>query len=355
METIKNYLDVMFARMPDTEQLRALKENLLLNMEEKYHELKREGKSENEAIGIVISEFGNIDELMDELEITKTASPLISQNVVGNTTANMAHNLLGNTTDHPVQKTKPLRRVTEEEAYAFMEEKKKSGAMIAKGVTLCISAVAMLILLRTLVSDGLIGGISEYVGNFVGITAMILLIIPAVGMFIYTSAKMEVYEYLYKPFELPEYVQAEIQARYDAFAQTYVKSVIIGVSLCILAPISVIATSLVEQNLRTYGVVVLLALVAVAVYIFIYFAAIKDSMAMLLQRDGYSLENKEKSEDKVVSAVAAVVWPLAVCIFLVTGLVYHQWHINWIVFPITAILFGMFSGAYYIIKGNPKA
>ena len=38
-------------------------------MEDKYVELKAEGKSENEAIGIVISEFGNMEELIRELGI----------------------------------------------------------------------------------------------------------------------------------------------------------------------------------------------------------------------------------------------------------------------------------------------
>ena len=46
-----------------------LKEEILSNMEEKYRELKKQGHSENEAIGTVISEFGNIDELVRELGI----------------------------------------------------------------------------------------------------------------------------------------------------------------------------------------------------------------------------------------------------------------------------------------------
>lgn len=67
MDTIAAYLNNMFASLPRTEQTYNLKQDLLANMEEKYHELKKEGKSENEAVGIVISEFGNIDELIEEL------------------------------------------------------------------------------------------------------------------------------------------------------------------------------------------------------------------------------------------------------------------------------------------------
>ena len=38
-------------------------------MEDKYNELIAEGKMDNEATGIVISEFGNLEELAEELGI----------------------------------------------------------------------------------------------------------------------------------------------------------------------------------------------------------------------------------------------------------------------------------------------
>lgn len=69
MNTIRNYLDNMFLGLPDTEDVRRAKKELLAMMEDKYNELKNNGKTENEAIGIVISEFGNLDELADALGI----------------------------------------------------------------------------------------------------------------------------------------------------------------------------------------------------------------------------------------------------------------------------------------------
>ena len=72
MDTIRIYLENMFARLPGTPEIMKLQNDMLHTMEDKYEELKSEGKSENEAIGIVISEFGNIDELLEELGL-KTA------------------------------------------------------------------------------------------------------------------------------------------------------------------------------------------------------------------------------------------------------------------------------------------
>lgn len=69
METIRNYLESMFANLPGTPEVRKAKDELWQMMEDKYTELKNEGKTENEAIGIVISEFGNLDELARDLGI----------------------------------------------------------------------------------------------------------------------------------------------------------------------------------------------------------------------------------------------------------------------------------------------
>ena len=69
METIRNYLNAMFAGLPDTPEVRRAYEELAAMMEDKYTELMEEGVTENEAIGTVISEFGNLDELAQTLGI----------------------------------------------------------------------------------------------------------------------------------------------------------------------------------------------------------------------------------------------------------------------------------------------
>ena len=47
METIKNYLETMFANLPDTEETRRAKSELFSMMEDKYNELKAQGMAEN--------------------------------------------------------------------------------------------------------------------------------------------------------------------------------------------------------------------------------------------------------------------------------------------------------------------
>lgn len=86
MDTIKEYIESLFKNLPQNEKVLNAKKELLQMMEDKYEELKSEGRSENEAIGTVISEFGNLEELAQELGIgeevkgkeEKSKKPMIS-------------------------------------------------------------------------------------------------------------------------------------------------------------------------------------------------------------------------------------------------------------------------------------
>ena len=69
MEAIREYLHNLFMSLPETPEVLRAKAALLEMMEDKYDELVSEGKYEKVAVGTVISEFGNLDELAEELGI----------------------------------------------------------------------------------------------------------------------------------------------------------------------------------------------------------------------------------------------------------------------------------------------
>ena len=81
MDVIIAYLETMFSPYPPSPRLDEAKAELRAMMEDAYSSLISEGKSHNEAVGQVITEFGNLDELAETLgistEITRTsdASP----------------------------------------------------------------------------------------------------------------------------------------------------------------------------------------------------------------------------------------------------------------------------------------
>ena len=71
MKIIKDYIEVLFLQVPVTAETLKVKEDLLNTAEDHFEGLIAEGVSEKEAIGIVISEFGSIDDILMELELDK--------------------------------------------------------------------------------------------------------------------------------------------------------------------------------------------------------------------------------------------------------------------------------------------
>ncbi|MIP45576.1 hypothetical protein C3578_26445 [Salmonella enterica] len=325
METIIVYLENMFASLPKTSEVEHLKRELLSGMEDKYLELKREGKSENEAIGIVISEFGNIEELTAELGIQPAG----------------------------IEEAAPV--FTEEEAYDYASVKRSVGLWTGLGVFLCASGVAFLIFLVTFFEHNNIKAMtgSMETGSLLGLIGMFVLIAIAVGMFIHSGMKLNRFKYMEKGFQLPYALKMSLQRSQAHFALTYRVSIITGVGLCVLSPSFIFAGAYINDDYASYGVSVFMLMAAVGVFLFIYYGNIQGAYTKLLEEHHMTAEKKE--EVRVVRAVEAIVWPLATAIFLFTGFVFQRWDINWAIFPITGVLSGSFSNVYHIMKRkNPS-
>src|SRR5690606_1042606 len=69
LNTIRTYIDGLFAELPDSPDVNRAHADLVRMSEDKYHELRDEGLTDNEATGRVITEFGNLDDLADDLGI----------------------------------------------------------------------------------------------------------------------------------------------------------------------------------------------------------------------------------------------------------------------------------------------
>lgn len=327
MDTIITYLDNIFAALPKSEAVLRARKELQANMEEKYRALKAEGKSENESVGTVISEFGNIDELIAELGI-RPAGAAVDE--------------------------KRLPLLDRETAAKFLAANNQAARLIGTGVFLCIMAVAMMILTNLLVDDGFLSSaLNGSGGSALGLFPLFFFVAIGVGMFIYSGIRMERYAWIEKGFQLQSGLKSELESRQEKYMPTFTVAIIIGVGLCILSPISLFATAVFPQFKPQYGLVVLLTMVAIAVFVFIRFGMIKDGYAKLLQQGDYEPKHqKNEQAEKVTGVVAAVVFPLAAAVYLLLGFVGGLWHPGWLVFPITGILFGIFSAIYEAVSSG---
>ncbi len=69
MEKITAYVDNLFSGLPRTEDVAKVKSQIIDSLVEKYQDLLNSGKNENEAFGIVVAEFGSMEELKKQFDL----------------------------------------------------------------------------------------------------------------------------------------------------------------------------------------------------------------------------------------------------------------------------------------------
>lgn len=74
MEAIRNYVEALFAALPQREDVLRVKADMLANLEDKFSALLDEGKNEAEATGIVVASIGSGEELREQFGL-QTAAP----------------------------------------------------------------------------------------------------------------------------------------------------------------------------------------------------------------------------------------------------------------------------------------
>ncbi len=67
MSRIKSYVDKLFKDIPNSEQKENIKQEIIQNLEDKVLNLMENGKEEEDAINKAIIDFGDIEEIKEEL------------------------------------------------------------------------------------------------------------------------------------------------------------------------------------------------------------------------------------------------------------------------------------------------
>ncbi len=202
MEVLKNYLETMFAKMPETEDVARAKQELWSMMEDKYNELIAEGKHENEAIGTVISEFGNLEELSESLGLKKDEAK-----------AEPVEFSIDNKAMEEQVDYAGKRLVGLDDALAYVSDVTASRFLLGLGVMFCIFAPAGPILgsgLGNVFFLRLISGLLEGLG----VALLFVLSGIGVGLIVLSSARKKEWRFLrkrdcYIDYETRDFVKNE--------------------------------------------------------------------------------------------------------------------------------------------------
>lgn len=227
MEAIREYLNNLFMSLPETPEVLRAKAELLEMMEDKYEELIQEGKTEQEAVGIVISEFGNLEELAEELGIDfylkKGKKEMEEEDKEKETGA-------GRQKEEPPQKG---YRWNFEEVRQYISYAWCHAGFIAAGVMLCIWAPFLESVFAGAVEAGYL---PEIVGNAMGTTCFFLMIALAVMLFVGASGQKKRYGNVSRFYVMLEEKGARfVSQKREKDENSRLTMRIMGIALCILS------------------------------------------------------------------------------------------------------------------------
>lgn len=331
MEVIRTYLDNLFSTLPDTPQTRRAKEELWGMMEDKYQELKEQGLPENQIIGTVISQFGNLEELRETLGLERpyAAAP-------------------------PPQPQPAGIPMSYAQAQECLTTYRRASRGIGIGAVLCILAVMPLFVLLGLFELELL---SEGLAVALGLGALFVLVAAAAVLFIFYGPQLSPYEKWKTNGAVLEQEGVAWARQQKALQSRYFPlRIALGAVLCILSVVPLLITAILTEG--TYfqdgaallSLSVLFPLVAVGVYQFIRVGMVDSCCKMLLGEldTGPALSPVDVKTGKkvptVVDIVAQIYWPLIVIAYLIWSFLTFDWRITWIIWPIAGIAFGIFAG-----------
>lgn len=327
MEVIKNYLDSMFTTLPDTSEVRKAREELYQMMEDKYLELKSEGKSENEAIGIVIAEFGSLDEIREELGGVKQTSVF---------------------TEEELEKENfdSKNLVSVHQAKEYIEAARKGAACTAVGVLLCICSPLLLIFMSGLSELKII---RDDAAGAIGIVMLFLMIAVAVALFLHVGSSLNIYEFLKAgEFRLQAGVKSYVEDEENKNRAYFSALHTIGVIFCICCAIPLfVAAFFLGEFACIVAVDLLLLLVGCGSALLTYAGNAKDAYAVLLGKGEH--RKRIQQQKHYTEAISSAYWCIVTAIYLAWSFWTHDWHITWVVWPVAGVLSGALKSICMVI------
>lgn len=322
METIKNYLETMFSALPNTNQVHKAKAELYGMMEDKFDALVKEGSTEEDAIAKVISEFGSLSEIADELGIADAVD---------------------------TAEERPRRNISGDEIDAFLKEAKKTVGLFSFAAFLIVASFAGREIVR-IISDYLSGSY-HFSGELLasaGIVAVFALIAIGTGMIIMAYTGIRKWEYMFsEPAQLDfptlSRIDEQFQSKYHGFSM----GLAVGVGLCI---VSILPPFLFRgfywSRMGNIYSAAFWIIAAIGVALIISSEGQKRAYLKLLSLNGkdtvggnqFFSQKQLYYNEPVVDAIMSMYWQTVMCLYLSWSFLTFSWMTTWIIWPVAAII-----------------
>lgn len=310
MNIINDYVDQMFKTVPITKETQQLKTDILANMEDKYLALKEEGVSEHEAIGIVIAEFGNIEELLEEMGFSKESR--VDESI-----------------HYHVAET--------EELEGYIEAKRKSGLNIGLGVLSILIGIAGLLITMAWSNFA-------RASIYIGLIVLLAFAVIGIGLFIIEGMKLQELNGYHSPFVLLPSDRDWLEEVKQNYKRSFTFSIVVGVSLCLLSLTPLFLSLLISQTYSVLtGVALMLVLAGLGIVLFIYSGNYWNAFTVLLT-NGKSMDaiegevKREIQKKKANHFIDEIYWPILIALYFILSFWQGGWGWTWLIFVLGGVL-----------------
>lgn len=317
MDTIRNYLEGMFASLPKSQEVLKAKRELLQMMEDKYNELIEDGKTDNEAVGIVISEFGNLDELAADLGIKEVKEQY---------------------------ETEECHLVDKEEASEYLNAKRRRSFYLALGIFFCIFSIAVPVILEAMGAANLTAAMGLFTVAALGIVTIVM-----------TGVRMKKFDYLFvENARLDFTADRFVKDENDRYASAHALKLTVGVVACALCwlPCVLVDEVVIKNALfsEVLSPVLFFVTVGLGVFLIVQTCSERNGYENLIYLGTKKVMKKQNDDteynNEVVDLVMHLFWPTVTAAFLAWSFITFAWYKTWIIWPIAAGVFAVLKAAF---------
>lgn len=310
MENIRYYLEAMFAHLPNTEAVWKAKNELLQMMEDKYNELIAEGQSENEAIGTVITEFGNLEELAESLGISTEVHA-----------------------EQTVTAGSSLRKIGFDEAKLYLRNSAGNAALHGLGLFLLISCFC--------------GPVMDLPGA-AGISLMFLSAAAGIVLLSYSASRQSGWNYICKnqcciDLKTAEYVYTER----ESYRNIHGLRQALGVTFIVFCWLPAALTSEADAAglIARLGDAFLFLFLGTGVFLLSLTSRVMKSYNRLLRLNnegtvaGSYIPTAVQYKSRTAEFILRVYWITIVCLYLIVSFLSFRWDLTWMLWPVAAVVY----------------
>lgn len=350
MNVIITYLDTMFTPYPQSPRMLEAKAELQAMMEDAYQGLVDKGVSHNEAVGKVITDFGNIAELAPVLGITSEIAPSSApQPATGISSTNVAPAAAAATVPQ-------LAPVTLKEAQGFADAQYRTRFRLSISIALFVISAIPLVVMPSASQAGLLT-VSESTAAMIGLILLFVLVAAGVVSIIGLSREFTPFTRLREGrFSRNPIVTSWAEDLAQQHERGRITALQISVICWVLSPAPVLLFSLIpKDNLlqgfwSVVGVAGTLIMVAIGLLILLPATWANTVYETLTKGKVHSGDPDSDEERSLVGVIAAFYWPITTAVYLAWSFIGDAWGESWLIWPIAGVLFGALAGGISAIE-----